>query len=398
MQIPFFQPGMTGEEVDAAACTVAGMWLSTGPKVAEFESMITSFCGADNAVCLNSCTAALGIALRILGIGHGDEVIVPAYTYTATAAAVIHAGAVPVMVDSRADGFHIDTLALAEAVTPRTKGVIPVDIGGEICDYDGILKVCEDKSDLMNFSSDMLRKLGRIAVIADSAHGFGGRRREGMSGTLADLTCFSFHSVKNITTADGGAIVWRGLPCDSDRLKRYVKMLACHGQTRDSFAKSASASIDYDIEEIGFKCNMNDMAASIGVSQLKRYDAILRRRREIIRYYDERFANLPISGLCHFGEDSESSAHLYMTLLDPELANHRDNVLCRMWDKGIQCNIHFKPLPLMTAYHRLGFDINRFPNAYNSYRREITLPLYPSLTDAEVEYIADCFSDIVGSL
>lgn len=396
MNIPFTVPAVGDAEIEAMTRTLRSSWLSPGPRVDEFEDMISSFCDVKNAVCLNSCTAAIELALRALDVGPGDEVILPAYTFSATAAAVIHAGAVPVMVDSAPDGFLMDCDAMARAVGPKVKAVLPVDIGGVICDYDNIRSISETLSTVFRPSSPLQEQRGRIGIAADSAHGFGGERNGRVSGALADFTCFSFHSVKNITTADGGAVVWSDEE-DSVRplLKRNLKTLACHGQTKNSYAKKNSSDVGYDIEEIGFKYNMTDVAATLGVSQLKRIDGILQRRREIIRYYDERLAGLPVRTLSHEGPSHRSAAHLYMTLLDENLAPRRDEIIMKMMERGVQCNIHFRPLPLMTAYRRLGYSPDCCPNAVNSYLREITLPLYPSLSDAETEYVADCFCGIV---
>lgn len=389
--IHFFETDIREEDIRSVTETLRRGWISTGEITASLERLIARMCASSGALCLNSCTSALELALRVLGVGPGDEVILPAYTYTATAAAVLHVGALPVLADSAPGSCAIDPLCVERLFSKRTKAVMPVDIGGVICDLDSIRGICGEKSSLFQDSPDSVLRLQRAAIIADSAHGLGGIRNGSPSGSLADLSCFSFHSVKNATCADGGALTWR---VDSERegkeLEKRLRLLSLHGQTRSSIDKRSGRDWEYDILLPGYKCNMTDFAASLLLPQLRRYDTILDRRRQLIRYYDERLSGLPITVLPHLDNSSPSAAHLYMTFLPPTEDNRRDRLYAEMLERGVACNVHFKPLPLLTAYRRI-FSPADCPNAIDLFRRELSLPLHTRLSDAEVECVADAF-------
>ena len=406
-QIPFSPPDMTEAEIHEVSEALRSGWITTGPRTKEFERLIAMCCGTaredaggdalHTAVCLNSATACMELALRVLGVGLGDEVIVPAYTYTATASVVCHVGAKLVLVDTAPDSFEMDYDRLADAVTERTKVIIPVDLGGVICDYDKVFAAVEQKRPLFHPANEIQRAFGRIIVMADAAHAFGARRHGRMCGEIADFTSFSFHAVKNLTTAEGGALTWRPIPgIDDDRLYKQFQLLSLHGQNKDALAKTKLGAWEYDIVAPYYKCNMTDIMAGIGLVQLKRYPELLYRRRQIITRYDEALKNCCVQVLNHYGDDYSSSGHLYLVRMLGKDAEYRNAVIERMAERGIACNVHYKPLPMMTAYKALGFDIADYPNAYNQYRNEITLPLHTRLSDEDVEYVIMNFVDILS--
>ena len=388
MNIPFSPPDISEQEIEEVVAALKSGWITTGPKTKEFESKITEYCGSDRTVCLSSATSALEMTLRVLGIGEGDEVIVPAYTYTASCSVICHVGATPVMVDSQTDRQEMDYSKLSDAITDKTKAIIPVDIAGILCDYDKIYEIIESKKDLFKPSNELQEAFGRIIIVADSAHGFGAVKNGQKSGSLADFSCFSFHAVKNLTTAEGGAVTWKGHEnIDSEKLYKKYQIYSLHGQTKDALEKTQKGSWEYDILIPAYKCNMTDIQAGIGLGQLSRYDSMLARRHEIIRRYDEWFKDSKVITPVHFTEDSASSGHLYLARLDGLSLEDRNEVIIKMEEAGISTNVHYKPLPLLTAYKNLGFDIADYPNAYHLFENEISLPIYSTLTDEEVDYI-----------
>ena len=406
-RIPFSPPDMTEAEIAEVAEALRSRWITTGPRTKEFERLIALCCGtarkdADGnalhtAVCLNSATACMELILRVLGVGPGDEIIVPAYTYTATASVVCHVGAKLVLVDTAPDSFEMDYDRLADAVTERTKVIIPVDLGGVVCDYDKVFAAVEQKRPLFRPANEIQQAFGRIIVMADAAHAFGAKRHGRMCGEIADFTSFSFHAVKNLTTAEGGALTWRPIPgIDDDWLYKQFQLLSLHGQNKDALAKTKLGAWEYDIVAPYYKCNMTDIMAGIGLVQLKRYPELLYRRRQIITRYDEALKNCCVQVLNHYGDDYSSSGHLYLVRMLGKDAEYRNAVIERMAERGIACNVHYKPLPMMTAYKALGFDIADYPNAYNQYRNEITLPLHTCLSDEDVEYVITNFVDILS--
>ncbi len=387
---------MTEAEVAEVRDTILSGWITTGPKTTKFEQEISAFCGTDKTVCLNSATAALELTLRAFGIGPGDEVIVPAYTYTASCSVICHVGATPVMIDCAKDGYEMDYDKMEAAITSRTKAIIPVDLAGIICDYNRIYEAVFNKKELFSPTPGLQGLLGRIAVIADCAHGFGAERWGVRSGGHADFTCFSFHAVKNLTTAEGGAITWRNIPeLDNDLLYTDFRMMSLHGQTKSTLNKNKPGLWEYDIIAPYYKCNMTDLTAAIGIAQLGRYDSMLRRRREIIKKYNEAFADLDVEVLCHNSEKHASSGHLYMVRVKGIGVTKRNKIIDKMAEANIACNVHYKPLPMLTAYKNLGFDIKDYPNAYARYKNEITLPLYTRLTDEQVDFVIENFKRIV---
>ena len=396
--IPFSPPDMTEAEVKEVADAILSGWITTGPRTKEFERQIASYVGVNKAVCLNSQTACAEMALRLLGIGAGDEVIVPAYTYTATASVVCHVGAKLVMVDVQPDCLEMDYEALEKAITPATKAIIPVDLAGIPCDYDRIFAIVERKKHLFQSSNDIQRAIGRVAISADAAHAFGASYHGKMVGSIADFTSFSFHAVKNLTTAEGGALTWRPIPgIDEDELYHMAQLYSLHGQSKDALAKTKLGAWEYDIVGPWYKCNMTDIMAALGLVQLKRYPALLERRREIIRRYDEAFRPLGIEVLNHYSEQHQSSGHLYITRIPGADTERRQEIIVKMAERGIATNVHYKPLPMMTAYKNLGFDIADYPNAYARFANEITLPLHTCLTDEELQYVIDNFVAIVSA-
>ena len=396
-KIPFSPPDMSEAEINEVAEALRSGWITTGPKTKEFERLIALCCQTEQAVCLNSATACMELILRVLGVGQGDEVITPAYTYTATASVTCHVGAKVVMVDTAPDSFEMDFYKLADAITERTKVVLPVDLAGVVCDYDKIFAAVESKKHLFSPANDIQKAYGRVIVLADSAHAFGAQWHGKMCGEIADFTSFSFHAVKNLTTAEGGALTWRNHDgVDNESLYKQFQLLSLHGQNKDAFAKTRLGAWEYDIVAPYYKCNMTDVMAGIGLAQLKRYPEMLYRRRQIIERYNEGLKGCDVQVLDHFGDDHSSSGHLYLVRLLGEDVEYRNVVIEQMAERGIACNVHYKPLPIMTAYKNLGFDIANYPNAYNQYHNEITLPLHTSLTDEDVEYVISNFVDIIS--
>ncbi len=395
MNIPFSPPDISDSEIDEVIDTLKSGWITTGPKTKKFENDITSYCGSAKTVCLSSATTSLEMTLRILGIGKGDEVIVPAYTYTASCSVICHVGATPVIVDSQTDSVEMDYDLMPDAISEKTKAIIPVDIAGILCDYDKIFEVVEDKKELFNPNSDLQKAFNRIIVIADCAHGFGAEMNNKKSGTFADFTCFSFHAVKNLTTAEGGAVTWISHDgIDNDELYKKYQIYSLHGQTKDALAKT-TGSWEYDILIPGYKCNMTDIQASIGLVQLNRYDDLLKRRHEIIAKYDAAFSEYPFITQSHKTENSISSGHLYLLRIEDIDMEKRNEIISKMGERGVSTNVHYKPLPLLTAYKNLGFDIADYPNAYNLFLNEISLPLYSTLSDEAVDYIIDSLLEVV---
>ncbi len=396
MNIPFSPPDISEKEIEEVISALKSGWITTGPKTKEFEKRITEYCGSDRTVCLSAATTALEMTLRVLGIGEGDEVIVPAYTYTASCSVIYHVGATPVMVDSQIDRQEMDYSKLGDAITEKTKAIIPVDLAGILCDYDKIYDIIESKKDLFKPNNDLQEAFNRIIVVADSAHGFGAVRDDKKSGSIADFTCFSFHAVKNLTTAEGGAVTWRDHDgIDSEKLYKEYQIYSLHGQTKDALEKTQKGSWEYDILIPAYKCNMTDIQAGIGLAQLSRYDSMLKRRHEIVRRYDEGFKDSKVITPVHFTENSASSAHLYLTRLNGLSLEERNEIIVKMEEAGISTNVHYKPLPLLTAYKNLGFEIEDYPNAYHLFENELSLPIYSTLTDEEVDYIIENLLDIL---
>lgn len=395
-KIPFSPPDITESEVYLVSEALRSGWITTGPKTKEFERLIAMCCQTDQAVCLNSATACMELILRVLGVGPGDEVITSAYTYTATASVTCHVGAKVVMVDTAPDSFEMDYDKLADAITEKTKVVLPVDLAGVVCDYDKIFAAVESKKHLFSPVNDIQKAYGRVIVLADAAHAFGAKWHGKMCGEIADFTSFSFHAVKNLTTAEGGALTWRNHDgVDNESLYKQFQLLSLHGQNKDALAKTRLGAWEYDIVAPYYKCNMTDVMAGIGLAQLKRYPEMLYRRRQIIERYNEGLRGCDVQVLDHFGDDHSSSGHLYLVRLLGEDVEYRNAVIERMAERGIACNVHYKPLPMMTAYKNLGFDIVDYPNAYNQYHNEITLPLHTCLTNEDVEYVISNFVDII---
>jgi dTDP-4-amino-4,6-dideoxygalactose transaminase len=390
-KIPFSPPDITRLEIEEVVDTLTSGWITTGPKTKLFEKQIADYCGTSKAAAMNSATACLELTLRLLGIGPGDEVITSAYTYSASASVIYHVGAKIVLVDTEKDSFHIDYEAIADAITEKTKAIIPVDIAGVMCDYDKIYDAIESKKTLFQPANEIQEAIGRVAVIGDAAHSFGASRNNIISGQAADFTCFSFHAVKNLTTSEGGAVTWRDIPgIDNEDIYREFMLLSLHGQSKDALAKSKAGSWEYDIIHLGYKFNMPDIMASIGLRQLQRYPEILEKRRRIIEMYDASFDNCDnLAIFKHYGDMFTSSGHLYLIRLLGKDEAYRNMIIKRMAEKGIATNVHFKPLPLFTAYKKLGFDIKDYPNAYRQYANEITLPLHTLLSEGDVEYICE---------
>lgn len=394
--IPFSPPDMTEAEVNEVRDAILSGWITTGPRTKELERQIASYVGTERAVCLNSQTACAEMALRLLGIGEGDEVIVPAYTYTASASVVYHVGAKIVFVDVQKDCLEMNYEAVEKAITERTKAIIPVDLAGIPCNYDRLFEIVENKKALFRPTNDIQRALGRIAICADAAHAFGASRHGQMVGSIADFSSFSFHAVKNFTTAEGGALAWRTIPgIDNEALYHQVQLLSLHGQSKDALAKTQLGSWEYDIVGPWYKCNMTDIAAALGLVQMKRYPALLARRKEIIDRYDAAFKPLGVEVLRHYTDEYTSSGHLYLTRIPNASLEERQEIIVKMAERGIATNVHYKPLPMMTAYKNLGFHIADFPNAYAHFANEITLPLHTRLTDEEIEYIIEQYTDIL---
>ena len=408
--IPFSPPDMSEAEIEMVADALRSGWITTGPKTKEFEKKIAEYCGTEKAVCLNSATACMESILRVLGVGPGDEVITCAYTYTATASVTCHVGAQVVLVDTKPGSFEMDYDKMAEAITEKTKVIIPVDLAGIVCDYDKIFAAVESKKHLFRPANDIQKAYGRVIVLADAAHAFGAKRKGKMCGAIADFTSFSFHAVKNLTTAEGGALTWKGLttnpspngegsynPIDNEWLYKQFQLLSLHGQNKDALAKTQLGAWEYDIVAPYYKCNMTDVMAGIGLAQMKRYQGMLDRRREIINKYNEGLKGFNVQVLNHYPDEegTSSSGHLYICRLLDKTTEQRNEIIIKMAERGIACNVHYKPLPMMTAYKALGFDIKDYPNAYDMYHNEITLPLHTRLSDEDVEYVIQNFCDII---
>lgn len=392
MNIPFSPPDITELEIEEVVDTLKSGWITTGPKTKKFEKQIAEYCHTSKAVCLNSATACSEMALRVLGIGPGDEVITTAYTYTASASVICHVGATVVLVDTQKDSYEMDYEALEEKITEKTKAIIPVDLGGVICDYDRIFEIVNRKKDLFEPKTELQKKIGRIAVVADGAHAIGAVQNGKRCGEIADFTSFSFHAVKNLTTAEGGAVTWRDIEgVDNEELYKQFMLLSLHGQSKDALAKTQLGAWEYDVVAPYYKCNMTDIMAALGLAQMKRYPDILARRKEIIEKYNEGLKNLPVSVLEHFGNDFASSGHLYLVRVHDKTREECNKIIEKMAEYGIATNVHYKPLPLLSAYKNQGFNIKDYPNAYAMFENEITLPLHTKLTDEEIDYIIDSF-------
>lgn len=397
--IPFSPPDMSEAEVLEVAEALRSGWITTGPKTKEFERQIAAYCGTDKAVCLNSATACMEMILHVLGVGPGDEVITCAYTYTATASVTCHVGAKVVMVDTTPGSFEMDYSKLADAITERTKVIIPVDLAGIICDYSKVFAAVEAKKHLFKPANEIQKAFGRVVVLADAAHAFGAQQNGKMCGNVADFTSFSFHAVKNLTTAEGGALTWKPIPgIDDEWIYKQFQLLSLHGQNKDALAKTQLGAWEYDIVAPNYKCNMTDVMAGIGLAQFKRYPGLLARRREIIEKYNAGLSGCNVEVLNHYGEDHASSGHLYLVRLLGKGVEERNAVITKMAERGIACNVHYKPLPMMTAYKNLGFDIADYPNAFAQYENEVTLPLHTRLTDEDVEYVISNFVDIINNI
>ncbi|MDR1627167.1 MAG: DegT/DnrJ/EryC1/StrS family aminotransferase [Oscillospiraceae bacterium] len=390
--IHFSPPDITQEEIDEVSDTLRSGWVTTGPKTKFFENKIAKFCGTKKTVCLNSATACMELTLRLLGIGSGDEVITCAYTYTASCSVILHVGATPVLIDTAPNNFEMDYEKLYSAVNEKTKAIIPIDLAGVICNYDKIFDIVYKKRGIFTPNNDIQKAIGRVVVLADSAHAFGASKNGVMCGNIADFTSFSFHAVKNLTTAEGGAVTWKDIDgLSNEDIYRQYMLLSLHGQSKDALEKSKLGSWEYDIVSPAYKCNMTDIMASIGIVQLKRYKDLLKRRKEIVNMYDVGLKSENIQILKHNNESKESSNHLYMVRLSGKDESYRNEFIRALANQGIPANVHYKPLPMFTAYKNLGFSIKKFPNAYNMYKNEITLPLHTLLSDEDVNYIIDRF-------
>lgn len=395
MKIPFSPPDITMEEADEVRNALLSGWITTGPRTKELERQIASFCNTDKAICLNSATACLESILRILGIGPGDEVITSAYTYTASASVVCHVGAKLVIVDTQKDSYEMDYNKLNDAINEKTKAIIPVDLGGVPCNYDRIFEIVECKKHLFRPNNDIQKSIGRVTVVADAAHAFGAKWHGMMAGNIADFTSFSFHAVKNFTTAEGGALTWKPINgVDNETLYKEFQLLSLHGQSKDALAKTQLGAWEYDIISPAYKCNMTDIMAAIGLVQMRRYPSLLECRRKLIEKYDQAIKPYKVQLLDHFNEEHSSSGHLYLVRLLGKDDKFRNHVITEMAKHDIACNVHYKPLPMMTAYKALGFNIADYPNAYNQFCNEITLPLHTKLTDEQADYLLNNFIDI----
>ena len=396
MLIPFSPPDITEAEIAEVVDTLKSGWITTGPKTKQFEKEIASFCHTEKAVCLNSATACLEGVLHFLGIGAGDEVITSAYTYTASASIVCHVGAKLVLVDTAPGSCEMDYEQLAEKITEKTKAIIPVDLAGVVCDYEKIYEIVNEKKAMFRPANKVQEAMGRIAVIADASHAFGAMRKGKMCGEIADFTAFSFHAVKNLTTAEGGAVTWREIPnYSSDEIYRSFMLYSLHGQTKDALSKTKVGQWEYDIILPGYKCNMTDIMAAIGLAQLRRYPSMLERRKHIVAMYNKALENMPVRVLNHYDDDHQSSGHLYLVYMLGKSVEERNRIIERMAEKNVATNVHYKPLPLLTAYKNLGFKIEDYPNAYDLYKCEITLPLHTKLTDEQAERVINTFAGVL---
>lgn len=396
MIVKFSPPDISETEINEVTEALKSGWITTGPKTKEFEREIAKYCNVNKAVCLNSQTACAEMALRILGVGEGDEVITTAYTYTASASVVCHVGAKLVLVDVIKDSLQPDYDAIERAITERTKAIIPVDLAGIPCDYDRLYEIVESKKNLFRPKTDIQKALGRVAIMADTAHAFGARIGDKPAGSVADFSSFSFHAVKNLTTAEGGALTWKSIDgVDDEEIYHKLQLLSLHGQSKDALAKTRLGAWEYDVVGTWYKCNMTDVAAAIGLAQFRRYPAMLARRREIVAKYDAAFRPLGVKTLDHITDEYVSSCHLYITRLPGVSYAERGEIINEMAERGIACNVHYKPLPMHTAYKSMGFDIKDYPNAYDYFANEITLPLHTCLTDEEIDYVIKNYSEIV---
>ena len=396
MKISFSPPDISELEVNEVAEALRSGWITTGPRTKQLEKQIAEWIGTERCVCLNSQTACAEMALRVLGIGEGDEVITSAYTYTASASVVCHVGATLKLVDIQKDRLEMDYDALESAITEKTKAIIPVDLCGIPCDYDRIFEIVERKKSLFKPSNEIQKAIGRIAVCADTAHAFGAKWHGRMVGSIADFSSFSFHAVKNFTTAEGGALTWRTIDgISNDDIYKKLQFLSLHGQSKDAQAKTKLGAWEYDIIGTWYKCNMTDVAAALGLGQFARYPQMLARRREIIAKYDAAFKPLGVKVLDHYNEEYDSSGHLYLTRIKGITPEQRNEIIAKMAEREIACNVHYKPLPMHTAYKALGFDVKDYPNAYNFFANEITLPLHTRLTDEMVDYVVENYTDVL---
>ena len=399
MNIPFSPPDIGENEINEVIDTLKSGWITTGPKTKKFEQELSDYCNTTKTVCLNSSTAAMEMTLRLLGIGKGDEVITSAYTYTASCSVICHVGAKPVLVDIQENSLEMNYEKLEEAISDKTKAIIPVDIAGVICDYDKIFEIVEKKKNIYRANNEIQRKLGRITVIADSSHALGAEKGGKKAGQFADFTCFSFNAVKNLTTAEGGAVTWNSFDgIDDDEIYKRFQILSLHGQTKDALHKNKIGSWEYDILEPAYKCNMTDIMASIGLAQLKRYPSMLKKRKNIINTYEKYLKGHNVTILKHFDENKKviSSGHLFIVKINGIEEQTRNEIIEKMAERGIATNVHYKPLPMLTAYKNIGFNISDYKNSYNFYKGEITLPLYTLLTEEQVEYIITNFVQILG--
>lgn len=395
--IKFSPPDITQDEIDEVIDTLKSGWITTGPKTKLFENQIATFCGTQRAVCLNSATAGLELILRVLGIGKDDEVIVPAYTYTASASVINHVGAKIVFIDCAKDSFEMDYDQIEKYINKNTKAIIAVDLAGIIANYEKLYEIAEKNKDKFEPKSDLQKAIGRIAIIADGAHSLGAMKNGKMSGNVADFTSFSFHAVKNLTTAEGGAVTWKkNQKFDNDELYKQFMLLALHGQNKDALDKTKLGNWEYDIKVPGYKCNMTDIMAAIGIAQLKRYPELLKRRKEIINRYNEGLKSSNVKVLDHYTEKACGSGHLYLMRVNGINEEKRNEIIEKLAELGIPTNVHYKPLPMMTAYKDLGFNIEDYPNAYDMYKNEITLPLHTLLEDEQVNYIVDNVEKVLG--
>ncbi len=397
--IPFSPPDMGESEIREVVETLKSGWITTGPKTKQFEAEIAEYCHVSKAVCLNSATACMEMTLRLLGIGPGDEVITSAYTYTASCSVICHVGATPVLVDVTSDSFEMNYEQLADKITEKTKAIIPVDLAGVMCDYDQLYKLIETKKHLFHANNTLQKAFGRVIVIADAAHAFGAQRQGKVCGEVADFTSFSFHAVKNLTTAEGGAVVWKDIAgIENGWIYKQYQLLSLHGQTKDALNKTKLGAWEYDIVLPAYKCNMTDIMAAIGLAQIKRYPTMLKRRQEIIRMYNEAFEGLPVQYLSHCDKKQVSSGHLYMIRIKGIESETRNKIIEKMAERGIACNVHYKPLPMLTAYKEMGFEIADYPNAYAFFNNELTLPLYSKLSNEEISYVIKNFKEVLQNV
>ena len=394
--IAFSPPDITDAEVEAGACALKSGWITTGPRTKELEERLRDAYSCAGVACLSSATAALECALRVMGIGPGDEVITSAYTYTASASAIVHVGATPVLCDCAKDAFQIDIDAIPSLITPKTKAVIPVDVGGRMVDYDRLLEAVESKSDLFRPATPLQEAFGRVMVLADSAHALGASYKGRPCGSVADFTASSFHAVKNLTTGEGGALAWRKCGLDDGEIYHQLMLQSLHGQSKDALTKCKAGSWEYDIVFPGYKCNMTDIQAALGLAQFERYPALLARRRKMIEHYAERLEGNGVSIMQHYADDFASSGHLMLTRIEGADGEMRNRAICRMADMGVSCNVHYKPLPLFTAYRNMGFDPGDFPNSCAQFENELTLPLHTLLSDEDIDYVCDCYLAALG--